>query len=88
MMQEQLQDIRSQIDAIDEKIVLLLIQRMELAKQTAPFKSSSYDPDREEEILNRLSSLCPPDWDKDFIKELYKVIMAHSKKLQAKTLKD
>jgi len=57
-----LKDIRVQIDAIDEKLLTLLNARMELVKEVGRIKHASedksiYRPEREKEILDRLSKI-------------------------------
>ena len=57
-----LQDIRVKIDAIDTKLLSLLNERMELVKEVGRIKHASadksiYRPEREREILERLSKL-------------------------------
>ncbi|HRF55919.1 MAG TPA: prephenate dehydratase [Campylobacterales bacterium] len=58
----ELKDIRVQIDAIDEKLLTLLNARMELVKEVGRIKHASddksiYRPEREKEILDRLSKI-------------------------------
>ncbi|HOI84259.1 MAG TPA: chorismate mutase, partial [Campylobacterales bacterium] len=54
-----LAEIRVKIDAIDDKLLTLLNERMELVKEVGRIKHSSddksiYRPEREKEILTRL----------------------------------
>ncbi len=56
----ELAEVRREIDAIDNKLLLLLNKRMELVKEVGQIKHSSddksiYRPEREKEILTRLS---------------------------------
>lgn len=52
-----LDEIRTEIDSIDEQLLPLLIKRMKCAEQVAEIKRQGglpvYDPEREQEILNR-----------------------------------
>ena len=58
-MNKELADLRKRIDEIDEKIVRLLSERMELAKDVGRLKKeldlSAEDPEREREIIHRLT---------------------------------
>ena len=59
-----LEEIRKEIDAIDPRIRALLMERLDCAYRVAEAKNISgdlrvYRPDREEEILARLSEKVP-----------------------------
>jgi chorismate mutase/prephenate dehydratase len=54
----ELEDIRRKIDEIDEKLVELLSQRAELAKQASALKGERvFDASREEEVIRHILSL-------------------------------
>lgn len=83
-----LQELRKQIDTIDDEIVALLEKRLQIAKQIGELKTrlnvEVYHPQREEEILKRLqsiSSLSPHQ-----IEEIYKSIFTLTKVLQEENL--
>lgn len=77
-----LEDIRTDIDRIDAKIVSLLNERMEKAILTRSFKTSTLDPAREQLVLEKVrrSSLCL--LDPQFSVSIYERIMAESKRIQ------
>lgn len=83
-----LQELRVQIDAIDDEIVALLERRLQVARQIGELKTrlnvEVYHPQREEEILKRLqsiSSLSPHQ-----IETIYQSIFTLTKVLQEENL--
>lgn len=83
-----LQELREQIDKIDDEIVGLLEKRLQIAKQIGELKTKLnvevYHPQREEEILRRLqsiSSLSPHQ-----IETIYQSIFTLTKVLQEENL--
>ncbi len=79
-----LEEIRNTIDQIDSKILKLLNDRMEQALLANKFKSKIEDTAREEEIFDRIKHTPNLLLESDFTEDLYKLIIAWSKKLQAK----
>lgn len=78
--------IRSHIDRIDEEILRLLHQRMEFAVRARTKKSSILDPDRESQILRNAIAGASRLTDESFVRNLFGLILDHSKELQAKDL--
>lgn len=83
-----LQELREQIDRIDDEIITLLQKRLKIAKQIGELKNKLnievYNPQREEEILKRLqsiSSLSPHQ-----IAHIYQSIFTLTKDLQEENL--
>lgn len=81
-----LQEIRKDIDKIDEEIVRLFEERMKLTYQVAAYKieheKKVFDKQRENEKLQTLSKLGKDDFHKQAIKELFLQIMSISRKKQ------
>lgn len=77
---------RNKLDIIDRQIVELMRQRMEISKDVADFKIANnkpvFDKSREEDKLRNLCAMVEGDFDKRCIDELFKQIMAMSRKLQ------
>lgn len=80
-----LEDVREKIDAVDQKIRSLFIERMKLAGEVARIKAetgdSIYKPDREKQIIEQQSR----DMDSDLLMEyraLLRRIMEISRKYQ------
>lgn len=61
-----LDDLRLEIDAVDDQLAALFARRMELADQVARAKRESggpvFQPGREEAILARLDRNIEPQW--------------------------
>lgn len=85
-----LQDIRKDIDAIDEQIVNLYKERMNLTSEVASYKiatgKSVLDRERELGKLSFLETLADSDFTKHGIRELFEQIMSSSRKKQYQLL--
>lgn len=85
-----LQEIRVEIDKIDEQIVKLYEERMQLATDVAEYKISTgkqvFDKEREESKLSTLTAKASSSFTKHGIRELFEQIMAMSRKKQYKLL--
>ncbi len=88
-MSSTLESIRSEIDAIDMRIVELFVRRLSLMGRVAEAKKASgvalTDAVREREVLERLSALAPGEGDA--IRALYQTIFAISKERQKRSAK-
>ena len=77
--------LRKQIDEVDEKLMPLLIERMELSKAVAQYKKENSLPilntQREQEILEQVRSTCPDEY-KDAVCAVFSAIMDASKDVQ------
>jgi len=71
-----LENFRKQIDKIDDKVILLLEKRLQIAKEIRKFKKKTTDSKREKEILAKIKS--------EYIQDIYKTIFKNSKKIQKK----
>lgn len=87
---EELLSLRNKIDEIDEKIVALYEERLKVAEGVAQYKISTgkkvFDKERENDKLEKLSSLAHDDFSSNGIRELYEQIMATSRKKQYQLL--
>lgn len=83
-------EIREQIDGIDSQIVELFEKRMQLCSDVAEFKIQNgkqvLDRKREEEKLETLGKMASNSFNQVGIQELYRQIMAMSRKLQYRLL--
>lgn len=81
-----LQKIREKIDIIDKQIVSLFEERMGIVEDVADYKIATGKPvldvSREKEKIKTLTSLTDNEFNQQGIKELFKQIMASSRKLQ------
>lgn len=85
----ELNEIRAQIDAIDEDLVTLFTKRMELAALVAAYKKANnmpiYVPEREQLILQNLVQSTDPALS-DYVQNLYLKIFELSRAYQEKCL--
>lgn len=85
-----LQDIRREIDTIDNQVVSLYQKRMQLAEQVAEYKIAThknvFDKEREKQKLKTLSALVEDSFSKQGIIELFEQIMSISRKKQYQML--
>ncbi len=81
-----LQELRNQLDEIDEQIVKLYEARMEVCSKVADYKIETgkkvFDKGREEEKLRKVRSLTHTDFNAHGVQELFEQIMSMSRKLQ------
>ncbi|NGX53478.1 MAG: hypothetical protein K1000chlam4_00190 [Chlamydiae bacterium] len=68
-----LEDIREEIDAIDDQLITLLEKRFDLVATLLPHKKQLTDEPREAEILSKIDSA--------YIQSLYREIFRHSKQM-------
>ncbi len=82
-------EIRKQIDSIDDKIAELYVERMSAVKDIANAKQGEKkavnDPNREDKIIYRLTENAPEEL-KIYIKEVYKAVFHTSKSYQTSLL--
>jgi chorismate mutase len=92
-MQNRLSEYRKRIDDVDNLIVEMLETRLSLAKEIAKIKKESNiiveDQNREEEIINKISSSISFEYSKyltsEVITNIWKQILASSKALMYET---
>lgn len=84
-----LEEIRGQIDQLDQEITKLICRRMEITKQVAAFKKKNglpvYHPEREKKVIEKVSGLSGEEYG-EAIAQIYQCIMDESKKVQEKWL--
>lgn len=85
-----LSDIREQIDEVDKEIVRLFENRMSLCEEVAEYKISTgkqvLDTGREKEKLDKVKNIAEKEENRHDVGELFKQIMAMSRKLQYKLM--
>ena len=84
-----LMDARKEIDAIDDRLCELFGKRLDLSEKIAKIKATTgddiYKPEREAQILERISKKVP-DERKELYKQLFEEIMRISRECQTKTI--
>lgn len=87
-----LETIRSQINQVDQELVLLLEKRMELVDQVTAFKQATgkpvLDSSREVAVLERVGNLVQKDEYRPTIQATFSDIMAQSRAYQTAKLTD
>ncbi len=85
-MKNDIEELRKEIDRIDEQIVALLVDRLCVAKEIGKVKLDNReqitDNKRESEIYNSINNTVPDNLSKS-IKEIYNTIITISKKIQS-----
>ena len=80
-----IKEIRKKIDATDEQLAELLVERMKLAADVAAYKKETgmavYDAQREKEVIERVSHAAGETFA-PYIAEIYETIMKASKDYQ------
>lgn len=86
----ELQEIRPEIDEIDERLVKLFEKRMKLCKEVVEYKvaygKKVFDKQRESEKLKVLHAMADSEFNEHCIEELFSQIMAMSRKMQYQIL--
>lgn len=81
-----LSDIRKELDEVDSQIIMLYEKRMMLSESIAACKHVSglniYDPKREVIKINQVVSSVVDPIDEDGVRELFELLMKHSKERQ------
>ncbi len=82
----ELEELRGEIDAIDEEILKLLNERAKLVLNIAHIKRNDkvkfYSPERERQILERLTALNKGPFPNDALKTIYREILSASLSLE------
>jgi chorismate mutase len=81
-----IEELRRQIDAIDDQLLKLFNERAKLAREIGLTKKGLglpiYMPNREQEILERLQRDNPGPISSEAIKRVYQQLFAESKRLE------
>ena len=85
MSKNELEKLRTQIDRIDDKLLLLFEERMRTAKQIADYKKENkievVNKEREKEVVTRLSEKVPQELA-GYVQKLYKTLFELSRDYQ------
>ncbi len=86
MSETGLKNLRDNLDAIDDKVLILLNERMALVKQVGELKAKSggsiYRPDRERDIIDRLDRLSKGTLNRSAIEAIFLEVFAISRNLE------
>lgn len=82
----ELEQLRVQIDEVDQKILALVAERVRLVLAVGDVKRERnmavYDPDRERRILDRLASLAPPPLDGTTVRRVFERLIDEARRLE------
>ena len=83
-MEKNLEQLRAQIDALDERILQLLNERAKLAQAVGHVKGGSliYRPEREAQVLRRLMEANPGPLPNDAVRRLFQEVMSACRALE------
>jgi chorismate mutase / prephenate dehydrogenase len=86
-----LDDLRQEIDLIDRQVVALLARRQQMVAKVTAVKQQhdlpTYHPAREENLIsNRRNQAAAAGLDADYIEEIYRAVLRHSRVDQLQTL--
>lgn len=79
---KKIEEIRKEIDLIDDRIFCLLKQRLKLVISTLNAREQTEDLGREEEILEKIASLAGSDYEDRYIGNIYMSIFSEGKKIK------
>lgn len=83
---ENINNIRREIDLIDEELVKIFEKRLELALKVSEYKKENslpiFDSNREAEVINKAKSRLNNPQFESYLEEFFTDIMEISKKLQ------
>jgi chorismate mutase len=87
-----IEELRNEIDRIDDEIINLLGKRKDLVAEIAKIKKESdnpvYDKDREQKIIGKLKKMAKEKGlDENFVSSLYAIILKDSKENQERIVK-
>lgn len=87
----ELNEIRENLDRIDNGIIELLAQRMALIPKVIEYKQKHniprYQPEREKELIERLRNIAKENnLNPNLAEEFIRVVLKHSHNLQKETL--
>ncbi len=82
-----MEDYRTRIDAVDERLVGVLAERMALVREVAVYKKEHgvdvHQPDRMRQLFARVRELGDPKGlDPDFVEQLYRDIVDEAMRIE------
>jgi chorismate mutase len=81
-----LAELRQSIDAVDQKILKLLHERVRLVMLVGEYKRERgmpvYDPARERALLDRLCEAAEPPLDGDTIRRIFERLIDESRRIE------
>ena len=86
---ENINSLRKKIDELDDQMIDLVVQRLAIAKEIGDIKETNgievIDPNRESQIINRITEKLAGTLEKKDITAIFDPIYSISKRLQKKS---
>ena len=86
---KKINSLRKNIDELDDQMIDLVVQRLAIAKEIGDIKETNgievIDPNRESQIINRISEKLAGTLEKKDITAIFDPIYSISKRLQKKS---
>jgi len=87
-----IEELRAQIDEVDDELLSLLNKRTQLVLEIAAHKRAAniplYDPDRERFVVERACFVCPGPLDHAAVHLIFRCLIGESRRIAAATLCD
>jgi len=81
-----LAQLRQRIDDVDQRLLQLIAERMRIVFEVAEYKRErglpAYDPERERTMLDRLTSLAPPELAPETVRRIFERLIDESRRLE------
>ncbi|MBX3129155.1 MAG: chorismate mutase [Polyangiaceae bacterium] len=85
-MQDRLEELRREIDRLDDEILRLIAQRLERVLAVGDYKREHavavYDPERERRILERLVAQAPAPLEPDIVRRVFERVIDESRRAE------
>ena len=83
--------LRVKIDAIDQRLLQLIAERLEVVHQVGEEKRQKglkvFDPNREEKLLRKLISVAPPELDEQAVRNIFAALVRECRRLEEVRMK-
>jgi chorismate mutase-like protein len=93
MPEERIDELRGEIDRINERLLTLIAERQDVSVAIGALKASHglplYSEEREAELLETFrEAAVRMDIDPDYVEELMRVVLEHSREAQRRSIRD
>jgi chorismate mutase-like protein len=93
MPQERIDELRGDIDRINQRLLALIAERQEVSVAIGALKATHrlplYSEERETELLGKFrEDALRMDIDPDYVEELMRVVLEHSRAAQRRNIRD
>lgn len=86
MTESDLTGLRRAIDAVDSRLLELMAERVRLVLEVGKYKAVHnlpiYDPERERQLLERLTAAAPAPLEPDTVRRIFERLIDESRRLE------